>query len=159
MDYGAPVPPPYDDPQNWPFKWCQYGDARGWVTRIRSAGSHEGKLIAKEIDKSWSSVKRAVRWYLVSVGEYEPESWCAYERRRKAESRRWFLEKMAERDLQEKTAHEQIRRARSVVAAERATRDEDLHIASSYTEDSDRQERRRELQRKLNAKNRARAGL
>jgi dTDP-4-dehydrorhamnose 3,5-epimerase-like enzyme len=153
--YGAPVPPPYDDPENWPFKWCSFDDARGWVTRIRSAGSHEGKLIAKEIGKSWSSVKRAVRWYLVSVGEYEPDTWLAYERRRKAEGRRYFLELMAKRDEENGLTNQEIKQARATIAHERATRDEDLHIASSYSEDSDRRERRRELQRKLNQKNRA----
>ena len=153
--YGAPIPPPYDDSENWPFKWASYQQAGGWVTRIRTAGSHEGKVIAQEVGKSWSSVKRAVRWYLISVGEYEPESWCAYERRRKAEGRRYFLELMAKRDQENGKVNKEIKQARAVIASERPTRDEGLHIATSYSEDSEKKERRRELQRKLNARNRA----
>ena len=138
MEYGAPIPEPYDDPGNWPFRWCDYSDARGWVTRLRSAGSREGKLIAKEVGVSARSVRRAVRWYLLSVGEYEPDSWLAYERKRKAEGRRYFLELMAKRDELDRNVSQQTRGA-GHAHHERATRDEDLHIATSYSEDSDRQ--------------------
>ena len=156
LSHGAPIPPPYDDPSRWPFRrWCSYEDARGWATRIRTEGSHEGKEIAKEVGKSWSSIKRAVRWYLISVQEYEPDTWLAHERRRKAEGRRYFLELMAKRDEENGRTNREIKQARATIARERATRDEDLHIAGSYSEDSDRRERRRELQRKLNQKNRA----
>ena len=72
---------------------------------------------------SWVSVKRAVRWYLRSVGEYSPETWLAHERQRKAEARKWFLERMAERDLQEKNANQEIKQARAELASERATQD------------------------------------
>jgi hypothetical protein len=165
-EYGVPIPEPYDDPNNWPFRWCTYEQARGFVSRIRAEGSGEGKVIADELGVSWPSVKRAVRWYLIATGQYDPSSWLEYQRRRKAEARRWFLDKMAAREQETKRANAEIAQARSRLLEQRATLDEaearatdSLHIASSLVDDSAKKARTREQQRRLHAKNRARAGF
>jgi hypothetical protein len=156
MEHGIPIPAPYDDPANWPFRWCEYEDASGWVSRIRAEGSHEGKVIAQEAGVSWPTLKRAVRWYLISTGQYDPDSWLTYQRKRKAEARRWFLDKMSERDQEAKRVGAEIRQARETLSEERSAREDiSAHVANSYADDSERKERRRELQRKLNAKSRA----
>jgi hypothetical protein len=158
MEYGAPIPPPYDDPANWPYRWATYEQARGFVTRIRAEGSHEGKLIAKECGVSWPTLKRAVRWYLISTQQYEPDQWLAYQRQRKAEARRQFLDLMTQRHLKMKDERKQIEQGRGALAAHHTTLDQadrDVHIARPR----DTSERRRELQRKLHAKNRPRAAL
>lgn len=147
---GIPIPEPYDDPANWPFKWCSYEEARGFVTRVRAEGSKEAHGIAAECGVHVQSIRRAMVWYLLSTGQYAPQEWFAYQRQRKAESRRKFLERMAERDRVQYRAQAKQRNARAQLAQERA-----LHIASSYSEAEERTQRRRELQRRLNAKNRA----
>jgi hypothetical protein len=159
--YGAPIPDGYE-PEDWPHRWCSYEQARGFVTRIRAEGSGEGKVIAEEYGVSRRSVTRAVRWYLISTQQYEPDQWFRFQRERKAEKRRWFLDKMAARDQEFQRANAQIKQARETLNEERATlerAERATHTASSYSEDSARKEHQREVQRKLNAKNRARAGL
>lgn len=162
-EYGVPIPEPYDDPANWPYRWCSYEDVRGWVSRIRAEGSHEGKVIAQDVGVSWPSIKRAVRWYLISVQEYDPDSWLAHQRRQKAEARKWFLDKMAERDQETKRVGTEIVQARAGLAVERVALEEAEarapHVAGSHSDDSAKRERRRDLQRKLNAKNRSRASF
>jgi hypothetical protein len=156
--YGAPIPDGYDR-EDWPFRWCSYDEARGFVTRIRAEGSGEAKAIAEEYGVSRSSIKRAVRQYLVATQQYEPAEWLRFQRRRKAEARRRFLERMAERDRKRAEDNALIAQGRATLAAEREALGEggSLHIASSPADEETRKERRRELQRKLHAKNRARA--
>jgi hypothetical protein len=146
---GIPIPPPYDDPANWPYRWCSYEDARGFVTRIRAEGSREGKGIAQERGVSPRTVRRAVRWYLISTGQYDPDTWLAYERQRKARVRKWFLDLMTEYHTRETKENIEIAERRAVSLGEREARER----ASQDSLDS--QARRKELQRKLNAKARA----
>jgi hypothetical protein len=157
---GMVIPPPYDDPANWPYRLCTYEDARGWLTRIRNGDT--AKAIAKETGISFSSVRRAVVWYLHSIGQYDPESWFAYKHERRAEGRRWWRAKMDQRDQEQERVGAEIRQARERSQAEREARERaegELHIASSYSDDSARRERRRQLQRALNAKKRPQAGF
>jgi hypothetical protein len=156
-EYGVPIPEPYNDPGNWPFRWCAYEDARGWVTRIRAEGSHEGKVIAQEVGVSWPTLKRAVRWFLISTGQYDPDSWLAYQRQRKAEARRRFLDRMTERHLKMKDERREIEQGRLGLAEQREKAEEALHVSTPRSEDP--KARRRELQRKLNVRNRARASF
>jgi transposase len=156
--YGAPIPDGYDR-EDWPYKWCSFDEARGFVTRIRAEGSGEAKAIAEEYGVSRSSIKRAVRQYLVATQQYEPAEWLRFQRRRKAEARQRFLERMAERDRKRAEDNALIAQGRATLSAERAL-DQDggpLHIASSSTDEDTRQQRMREAQRRLHAKNRARA--
>jgi hypothetical protein len=162
-ELGIPIPESHDDPAKWPFKWATYEDARGWVTRIRAEGSHEGKGIAKEIGVSWSSIKRGVVWYLISTGQYDPDSWLAYRKRQRADGRARFRERMAQRDEEKKRVVEEIARARAGLLEQRTAREHAEgrapQVANSYSDDSLRRARRSELQRRLNAKNRPRAGF
>jgi hypothetical protein len=149
-EYGVPIPAPYDDPNNWPFRQRTY------------EGSHEGKVIADELGISVSTVRRAVRWYLKSVQEYDPQTWFAYRRRRKAEGRQWWRAKMDARDQEEKRSAAEIGQARERISAEREALERaagELHISSSHSDDSARKERKREQQQKLHAKNRRNAGF
>jgi hypothetical protein len=159
-EYGAPIPDGYDR-EDWPFKGATYEQARGFVTRIRAEGSGEGKTIAEEFGVSRRSVTRAVRWYLIATQQYEPAEWLRFQRRRKAEARRRFLERMAERDRKRAEDNALIAQERATLAAERELLDQgqehSLHIASSPTDEEARKQRRRAMQRKLHAKNRARA--
>src|SRR5262245_34644176 len=95
--YGLPIPDGYGR-EDWPYKWCTYEEARGFVSRIRAEGSGEAKTIAEEFGVSRASIKRAVRQYLIATQQYEPAEWLRYQRRLKAEARRRFLDRMAERD-------------------------------------------------------------
>jgi hypothetical protein len=157
--YGAPIPDGYDR-EDWPYRWCSFEEARGFVTRIRAEGSHEGKVIAEEYGVSRSSVKRVVRWFLIATQQYEPDAWLRYQRQRKAEARRRFLDRMAERDRKEVLARTVVEQGRATLAAHRQALDQaderPLHIATSASDDEASKQRRRELQRKLNAKNKAR---
>jgi hypothetical protein len=150
------------DPAHWPHRWCTFEEAREFVSRVRAEGSFESRVIAQERGVSRRSVSRAIRNALVRVGEYAPEEWLRYNRERKAESRRRFLERMDERNRREVQENADIRRQRDALmeqrnAMEREMRAE-LHVSSSRDSEMLRKERRRELQRRLNEKNRRRAG-
>jgi hypothetical protein len=152
------------DPAQWPFAWCTWEEARGFVSRLRSAGSSEGKVIAQEFGVSWSSIKRAVRWYLISVGDYDPEGWSQYGRERKAEGRRRFLALVRERDRRVPVENRALALARDARAEQERVRELELEllqeaeVASTRHSVDDARARRRKLQRRLNARNRRYAG-
>jgi hypothetical protein len=103
-----------------------------------------------------------VRRFCLSVQQYDPEAYLAGVKRRKAEARRWWRGKMDERDQEEKRVNAEVRQARKRISAEREAQERaegDLHIASSYSEDSERRERMRKLQREINARKRPQAGF
>jgi hypothetical protein len=149
-EYGIPIPEPYDDPANWPYRWCSYDDARGFVTRIRAEGSREGKAIAQERGVDPRTVSRAVAWFLKSTGQYDPETWKRYQQQRKAEARRWFLDTMSEHYAKVAQENVELAERRATLLGEREARER----ASQDLLDS--AQRRKELQRKLNVRNRAR---
>jgi hypothetical protein len=83
---GMVIPPPYDDPANWPFRWCEYDEARGFCTRLwTECSAAEAKAIAAEFGVCTRTISRAVRWFCLSVGEYDPKAWKAYKSRYKKE--------------------------------------------------------------------------
>jgi hypothetical protein len=152
-------------PEHWPHRWCTYEEARGFIVRLRAAGSRESKAIAAERGVTRMSVSRAVRSALVHMGEYDPEGWSRYNRERNAESRRWFREQMNERDRRVKQENAEIAQRRDAVAEHRRVMELELarellgepNVSTPYHSEATRKERRRALQRNLNAKNRPRA--
>jgi hypothetical protein len=151
------------DPACWPHRWCTFEEARVFVSRVRAEGSSESKVIAQERGVSRRSVSRAMRNALVRVGEYSPEEWLRYNRERKAESRRRFLERMDERNRREVQENTEIRRQREARMEQRSVMEleemrAESHVSSSRDSETLRRERRRELQRKLNERNRRLAG-
>jgi hypothetical protein len=161
IDAGVPIPPPYDDPANWPFRWCSYDEARGFTLRIQVEGPREGKGVAEEYGVHRRTISRAVRWFCLSTQQYDPETYFAGVRRRKAETRKWWRDKMDARDQETKRVNAEVAQARAALLEQRLAAEEAEarapHIAHSYSDDSARRERRRELQRKLNERNRRRA--
>jgi hypothetical protein len=150
-------------PAHWPHRWCTFEEAREFVSRVRAEGSSESRAIAQERGVSRRSVSRAIRNALVRLGEYAPEEWLRYNRERKAESRRRFLERMDERNRREVQQNADIRRQRDALVEQRRVMEleemrAELHVSSSRDSETLRKERRRELQRKLNEKNRRLAG-
>ena len=125
------------------------------MTRIRTAGSHEGKA-DRAGGRQELVVCQASRALVLGLGrEYEPESWCAYERRRKAEGRRYFLELMAKRDEENGRTNREIKQARATIASERATRGRRTPHRHALLGGLGQTRTETELQRKLNQKNRA----
>jgi hypothetical protein len=107
--------------ENWP--WGRYGsweDARGWVTRMRAeTSSREGRSIAKEIGTSWSTFKRIIRWYLLSIDDYHPDEWRSAVLTANAESRARMRQRHEERDRRVKRENELLRTERDALAHQR----------------------------------------
>lgn len=161
------------DPSEWPWPHvAPYEAARGWTTRLRAEGSREGKAIARELGVSWSTFKRMLVWYLVSVGEYRPREWLQRQRERRAESRRRLIAYASERDRKTKADHQALaldvahrddplRRALAERARVEALEAEGAALAEPHVSQSrhslqDEKERRRRAQRRLNAVTKAR---
>ena len=127
------------------------------VTRIRASCSRrERRALAEEYGVSVSSIRDAVKWRLLSTGEYAPKEWREYELQVRAASRRKFMQLQAERHrVMRDAGHEQIQARATHAQTRLASEDPDLHVATSYSEADEKRERRRRLQQRLNAKNRA----
>lgn len=150
-------------PEDWPHRFCTYEEARGFIVRLRAAGSREGKVIAAEYGVTRMTVSRAVRSALVHLGEYDPEGWSRYNRERSAQARKRFCERMKERDQQVRAVNAEIAQSRDAVAEHRYVAELEEErlapplVSSSLAENALRKERRRRAQRRLNERNRPRA--
>jgi hypothetical protein len=118
--YGVDIPAGYEQ-ENWP--WPQYAsweEVRGWVTRMRfMTSSREGRRIAEEAGISWTTFKRMVRWYLVSVGEYSPDEWRSSVLTANAGKRAYWKERRHARDRQVKRENESLKTQRDALAHQR----------------------------------------
>jgi hypothetical protein len=160
---GMVIPPPYDDPRNWPFEWCEYDDARGFCTRLwTECSAAEAKAIAAEFGVCTRTISRAVRWFCLSVGQYDPKAWKAYKSRRKKERGERFLARMEARDQETKRVNAEVLEARSRSQSEREARERaearGIQTDPSHSENSTGRSRA-ERQRRLNAKTRRNAGF
>lgn len=160
------------EPSDWPWPHvAPMEEVRGWVTRMRVEGSREGKRIAVEVGVSWSTLKRMVAWYLVSVGEYDPTGWLQRQRERRAESRRRLIAYATERDRKARADHlalavdqgDPLRRAFAERERVLALEAEGVALAEPHVSvpmnHSDRQRSMGEKQRRLNARTKARMGF
>lgn len=153
---GMVIPPPYDDPRNWPFKWCEYDDARGFCTRLwTECSAAEEKAIAAEFGVCTRTISRAVRWFCLSIGQYDPKAWKAQKSRFKKERGERFLARMEARDQETKRVNAEVTQARSRSQSEREAKERAEARGSENSTGRSRAER----QRRLNAKTRQNAGF
>jgi hypothetical protein len=104
----------------------------------------------------------AVRWFCLSIGEYDPKARKAYKSRRKKERGERFLARMEARDQETKRVNAEVSETRERLQREREARERaearGLHIDSSHSNDLARRSRA-ERQRRLNARTRRNAGF
>jgi hypothetical protein len=117
---GIAIPEGYER-ERWPWPHiASWEQARGWVTRMRAtSSSREGRRIAEEAGTSWTTFKRMVRWYLVSVGEYDPETWREHVLTASACKRQYWKQQRYERDRRVARENEALRAGRDALVQQR----------------------------------------